>query len=452
MNLVFDAGTLVLNHVPEGVKLPGWFQWDGRIDKWRAQAYKYRDTVEYFTKAKIPFTDKARNYKALKLASSMKPTPHPHQSEALDTWENAGRRGMIELPTGSGKSYVAQLAIELAQRSTLVVAPTIDLMNQWYDLLTTAFNIDVGIIGGKYHEVQSVTVTTYDSAHIYMEKIGHHWGLIVFDECHHLPGPVYGHAAEMCLAPYRLGLTATLEREDGRHELLYDLIGPLVYRKGIKELAGEFLSDYIVRRLRIELGPEERKQYEEAREEYTSYVAEKGLSLSDLYGWKKFIKFSATEEAGRRAMQAYQRSRRITQGTEAKLRALDGLLKQHRRDRVIIFTLDNETVYTISQNFLIPAITHQTDTKERHEILNRFNRGEYKAIVTSKVLNEGVNVPEANIAIILSGSASVREHVQRLGRVLRRREGKQAILYEVITSNTFEEKVSRRRRRHDAYR
>jgi superfamily II DNA or RNA helicase len=131
---------------------------------------------------------------------------------------------------------------------------------------------------------------------------------------------------------------------------------------------------------------------------------------------------------------------------------LEGLLRQHGKDRVIIFTNDNETVYRISRTFLLPAITHQTDVKERKEILQRFNSGAYPAVVTSRVLNEGVNVPDANVAIILSGTGSVREHVQRLGRVLRRKEGKRAVLYEVITERTVEERVSGRRREHDAYR
>ena len=150
-------------------------------------------------------------------------------------------------------------------------------------------------------------------------------------------------------------------------------------------------------------------------------------------------------------MLAHQRSKKLALGTSAKLRTLDFLLKKHARERVIIFTSDNDTVYAISAAFLIPAITHQTPTKERKAILESFNRGDYLALATSKVLNEGVNVPEASVAIILSGSGSIREHVQRLGRVLRKREGKQAILYEVITAGTVEENISRRRRQHDAY-
>ena len=101
---------------------------------------------------------------------------------------------------------------------------------------------------------------------------------------------------------------------------------------------------------------------------------------------------------------------------------------------------------------MIPAITHQTKVRERSEILSRFNEGHYRAVVTSKVLNEGVDIPEANVAIVISGSGSVREHVQRLGRILRKKGGKSAILYELVTANTSESFTSERRREHVAYR
>jgi superfamily II DNA or RNA helicase len=362
-----------------------------------------------------------------------------------------GKRGVVVLPTGAGKSHVGQLAIEFTQRSTLVVSPTIDLMNQWYDLLSAAFGVEVGLIGGGYYELQDLTVTTYDSAYTHMERLGNRFGLIIFDECHHLPGEMYSHAAEMCLAPYRLGLTATPERADGRHLLLEELIGSLVYSKGIKELAGEYLADYVVERIKVTLTPEEEEEYRRARSTFTNFLVDHGVVLDGLAGWHRFVRESATSRRGRQAMLAHQRAKKLALGTSAKLRTLDFLLKKHARDRVMIFTSDNDTVYAISAAFLVPAITHQTDTKERKAILEAFNRGEYLALATSKVLNEGVNVPEASVAIVLSGSGSTREHVQRLGRILRRREGKQAILYEVVTAHTVEESISRRRRQHDAY-
>ncbi|MFM7888870.1 MAG: helicase-related protein, partial [Pseudanabaena sp.] len=127
---------------------------------------------------------------------------------------------------------------------------------------------------------------------------------------------------------------------------------------------------------------------------------------------------------------------------------LADLLAQHFPERILIFTNDNATVYRISKDLLIPALTHQTPIKERHEILTCFHEGKYKALVTSHVLNEGVDVPDARIAILLSGTGSPREYIQRLGRVLRRgsEANKQAILYEVVTEDTSEERISARRR------
>jgi superfamily II DNA or RNA helicase len=117
-----------------------------------------------------------------------------------------------------------------------------------------------------------------------------------------------------------------------------------------------------------------------------------------------------------------------------------------------VFTQDNATCHEISKRFLIPSITHQTKIGERSQVLEGLASGRYRAVVTSKVLNEGVDVPDANVAIVVSGSGSVREHVQRLGRVLRKKGDKRAILYELITAQTGEAFTSERRRDHVAYR
>jgi superfamily II DNA or RNA helicase len=451
MRLSFDLGTLVLHDPPGKFQPPGCFQWDGRVDRWRAQAYHYRSIIEQFKNEGVQYDNTAPAYRTFKLSSRLTQAPHPFQTEALAAWKNAGRRGIVVLPTGAGKSYVGQMAIETVQRGALVVAPTIDLMNQWYDLLCAAFGEQVGLIGGGYYEPHDLTVTTYDSAYSHMDRLGNRWGLVIFDECHHLPGEMYSHAAEMCLAPNRLGLTATPDRTDGRHILLATLIGPPVYTKGIKDLAGDYLAEYVVEKIKVTLTPAEEEEYRHARGTFSNFLIDHGIVLDGLAGWHRFVRESAISTKGRQAMIAHQRSKKLALGTSAKLRTLDFLLKKHARERAIIFTSDNDTVYAISAAFLIPAITHQTPTKERKEILEGFNRGDYLALATSKVLNEGVNVPEASVAIVLSGSGSIREHVQRLGRVLRKREGKQAILYEVITAGTVEERISQRRRQHDAY-
>jgi superfamily II DNA or RNA helicase len=452
MKLLFDRGTLILDEIEEAGHIPPQFVFDNRVDKWRTPAYHYRSVIEYFVKHRIPHEDNARHYQELQRESTLQFDPHPYQIEAIQAWKTHKFRGVIELPTGSGKSYLGQMAIELTKRAALIVVPTIDLLHQWYTLLASCFGNDiVGIIGGGYYEVNMLTITTYQSAVNTMDRLGNQWGLLIFDECHHLPGEMYSHAAEMAIAPYRLALTATLERQDGRHAILDELIGPVVYRKGIKALAGEYLSAYEVKKTTVYLSKEEKARYGESLAERNRFLDAQHLSLSGLDGWKLFVMKSAQSQEGRRAMLAHHEARRIAIGTQSKLRALEAILKEHSQDRVLIFTQDNETAYTISQEFLIPCITHQTDVKERKAILEAFAEGKYRFLVTSKALNEGVNVPEANVAVVLSGSGSVREHVQRLGRILRRRKGKQAVLYEIVTKGTIEESQSSRRTQHDAY-
>lgn len=151
-------------------------------------------------------------------------------------------------------------------------------------------------------------------------------------------------------------------------------------------------------------------------------------------------------------MAAYRHQRQLAFAAPAKLNFVDMLLYIHRDDRSIVFTQDNRTAYDISRRFLIPVITHQTKVSERSKILKGLAEGTIRAVVTSKVLNEGVDVPDANVAIVVSGSGSVREHVQRLGRILRKKDGKHAKLYELITANTGEAYTSERRRDHIAYR
>jgi superfamily II DNA or RNA helicase len=459
IHLTFDAGTLVLEHLDAKAPaehIPPSCLWDDRVGRYRAPAYTYRDVVTHLTRSSQnggpALVDQARRYANLSLVHQTQRKAFGHQEQALDRWHAENRRGVVVLPTGSGKSYVAELAILSAQRSTLVVAPTLDLMNQWYDVLTTAFGVEVGLLGGGYHEIRDLTVSTYDSAYLHMDRIGDRFGFLIFDECHHLPSPTYLTAAEGSIAPFRLGLTATPDRHDGRESLLDTRVGPIVYARSIKDLAGQHLAEYEVVRINVPLNADESARYAKARECYIQFLRDHRVPMSSPDGWSRFLYLTSQSSEGRKAFLAYLEQKRIATASGSKLNVLEGLLRQHARDRALVFTNDNDTVYLISRTFLLPALTHQTDLKERREILSRFSSGAYPAVVTSKVLNEGVNLPEANVAVVLSGSGSVREHVQRLGRILRRQEGKRATLYEVITENTAEERTSERRREHEAYR
>lgn len=446
----FDAGTLVLDDFA-APDIPDGFVFDERIRRWRGQARRYHDVVLDLHRSKKPYVDEARAYNTLEDRPHRKTrTPRDYQQQAVDAWWNAGRRGVVVLPTGSGKSFVAELCIARGGRSTLVVAPTLDLVTQWYMGLKRAFGGPIGIVGGGHHEIHDLTVTTYDSAYLHMDRFGDRFGMLVFDEVHHLPGPSIASAAERSIAPFRLGLTATLERPDQAHLSLDPLVGPVVFRREITELAGGVLADYTTEICEVHLSEEEAFAYADARATYRAFVDLHGIRMGG-GGWQRFLREASRSEDGRLAFRAWRESRRILQECPAKLELLAELLYQHAGQRILVFTNDNATVYRISRALLLPSITHQTDIKERKRLLEAFGTGELPVLVTSRVLNEGVDLPSAEIAIVLSGTSTVREHVQRLGRILRQAEGKSAVLYEMIVADTVEEQASQRRRDHVAY-
>ncbi|HLM76830.1 MAG TPA: DEAD/DEAH box helicase family protein [Rubrobacteraceae bacterium] len=448
IELSYEAGTLLATGAFSGTP-PEPFVWDKRTEQWRAPANAYRETVLELRNLETHYKDYAASFEKLSLESRVAMEPRPYQKEALNAWRREELRGVVVLPTGAGKTAVAVRAIERAGRSTLVVVPTLALLKQWYSILSDSFgaSVTVGLLGGGYHEVTPLTVTTYDSAYIHTERYGARFALVVYDEVHHLPAEKYRVIPKMTLAPYALGLTATPERPDGGHELLPELVGPVVYRRSPEDLAGTYLAPYDVVRIPIELTAAERAEYEEADAVYRDFLLKHRLSVRSPEDWQRFIMVASTSHSGGRdALLAARRRREIRASAERKGATLESLLKRHWKDRTIVFTKSVEEVYALSERFLVPGITYETPARERKEVLDRFREGRYRTVIASDVLNEGVDVPEANVAVILAGSASQREYVQRLGRVLRPREGKRAVLYELVTEGTGEEAVSRRRR------
>ncbi|HIK29068.1 MAG: DEAD/DEAH box helicase family protein [Oscillatoriaceae bacterium SKW80] len=444
----FDRGTLLLHPPPKGKAWIDFATWDERVEKFRIPAIYYRQLIEALKAEGIDFRDEAKAFEPLELIPSVEMPPYPHQQEALTAWKQAGRKGVVVLPTAAGKTYLAQLAMQATPRSTLIVVPTLDLMHQWYAHLVAAFpDVEVGLLGGGSRDRSPILIATYDSAAIHAESLGNRYATIIFDECHHLPTDFNRVIAEYALAPYRLGLSATPERTDGKHSELDILIGPEVYRKSAEELAGKALAEHEIVQLKVKLSKQERDRYNELIKIRNEFLRKAHISLDSIQGWQNFVMASGRSSAGRRAMLAHREAKEIALGTSGKLRILADLLAQHYPERILIFTADNATVYRISQEFLIPAITHQTPVKERHEILCRFRMGEYFALAASHVLNEGVDVPDARIAILLSGTGSTREYIQRLGRVLRKGKEKDkfAILYEIVAEDTAEESTSQRR-------
>ena len=448
ITLRFEDGTIRVSGLEESDRavesLPG-VAWDERGLVARAPAYRYAELRTALRERDVAFEDQVLPDERLSLSHSY--DLRPYQTEAVDAWRANDERGVVELPTGAGKTVLAVDAIAALGVPTLVVVPTIDLLDQWRRELETEFDVPVGQFGGGEQKREAITVSTYDSAYLRAEDVGGDFGFVVFDEVHHLGGEGYRDAARLLAAPARLGLTATFERPDGAHEVISDIVGPKVYEASVDDLAGEHLADYEVRRIEVALSSAERDAYDEAQGTFVDYLKRSNLSLRSGSDYRKLVMRSGTDPKAREALLAKQRARRIMMNADAKVDTLGRLLDRHRDDRVIVFTAHTDLVYRLSERYLLPAITSETGTKERREILERFRDGTYSRVVTANVLDEGVDVPDANVAVVLAGSGSEREFTQRLGRVLRpKRDGGRALLYEVVSEETAEERVADRRR------
>ena len=456
MKIVFSSGTLELFTGKEEkfpVCLEGLFRADPRTGTYRARGCDYAAAVMAMRLNRIPFTDEAAAYSmAGDWSLKEKLIPRPHQQLALDRWQDAGAKGIAALPTGSGKTILAVMAVAAIQRPAIVLVPTIDLLTQWAAVLERFFTLPVGMLGGGAREIRELTVCTYDSAVLNMEFIGNRFGLLIADECHHLPAPETRLGASMCIAPYRLGLSATPELPDERMSVMKDLLGEIVCQVNIDELEGKVLSSYEVKHWEIPLDPAEYELYRSARQYYLDFIRRNRIDFRQETGWSRFLALAGRTPEGRLAFRAFLDQRRLARGGEAKLRALWEILRRHAGERIIIFTADNSAAYELGRRFALPVMTHLTKAAERKEFLEKFRDGSYPVLVTNRVLNEGVDVPAAAVGIVLAGTGSVREHVQRLGRVLRAAPGKsQAVLYELVSAGTSEESVSSRRRSHRAY-
>jgi len=376
-------------------------------------------------------------------------TPRPYQDEAVAAWLRHDGRGVVVLPTGAGKTVVALMAAARLGLRTLVVAPTIELLHQWRAGLAERLGYpleEVGIVGGGKRTVRDLTVITYDSAAMPHRRLDG-FGLLIVDEVHHLPARAYRAIAAKTNAPYRLGLSATPERSDDGHEALDHLIGPIVFRKSAAELSRDrHIAEYTEKRLFVDLSSDEQIRYDQLMAEYKWYLASRRGSLGRPEGmFVEMIRRSGHDPAARAALRAHHQARMIALNAEAKIAKVVELLAKHRDDKVIVFSEYNAMVDVLSERLLLPAITYRTIPAERRQTLERFRAGEYAKLVTGRVLNEGVDVPDANVAIVVSGSSATREYIQRLGRVLRPKR-ERAMLYELVTRRTTEGRSARKRR------
>jgi superfamily II DNA or RNA helicase len=444
--LLFDHGTLVFAEPPDSSLdfVPG-VLWDDRVALFRAPAFRYAQVIDALSGHRIPLRNEVLPHLSALTARFEIAELRPYQRAAILSWELAGRRGIVVLPTGSGKTRVAIAAAAAMGSPTLCLVPTRVLLEQWLAELRGVYRGPVGCLGDGEHRVESITVATFESAYRHMPQIGHKFQLLIVDEVHHFGVGVRDEALEMCVAPFRLGLTATPPQPSASSRL-GDLVGPVVYQLGVGDLTGTWLADFDAVVIQLGLDAEERARYEADRRRF-SEVNRHFRRLHPLGTWAEFVSLALQSNEGRAALAAWRRTQKLVAFTRAKAQAVAALLERHADSRVLLFTADNDSAYAIARQHLIMPITCEISRIERARALMAFKQGELRALVSARVLNEGIDVPDADVAIIVAGTQGEREHVQRVGRLLRPVPGKRATIYELVTLATPETRRARERRR-----
>lgn len=446
MRLLFDHGTLVLADAPDTRLdfVPG-LVWDARVALLRAPAHRYSEVVEALRSRALPFSDEVASLSPAAIAPWKSLDLRPYQRGALLSWEVAGRRGIVVMPTGSGKTRVALAAMAGTGRRTLCLVPTRALLRQWLSELSAVYSGRVGCLGDGEHVIEPLTVGTFEGAYRYMSSIGNRFELLVVDEAHHFGVGVRDEALEMSIAEHRLGLTAT-PPTDAALERLAELLGPVVYQLAVADLAGTWLADFDLVLVRLGLDGEERARYSADQARFAA-INRAFRNLFPDGSWQDFVASASLSPEGREALNAWRRNRRLLALTHAKARAVGALLERHRSSKVLVFTADNAAAYAIARQHLVMPMTCDISRAERERALAAFRRGDLRTLVSARVLNEGIDVPDADVAIIVGGTLGEREHVQRVGRLLRPGVGKRATVYELVTMATSEVRRAFDRRR-----
>jgi superfamily II DNA or RNA helicase len=320
------------------------------------------------------------------------------------------------------------------------------LLAQWHSEASALHCGHVGRLGDGMLDVGPITIATFESGWRRMGALGERFELLVVDEAHHLGRGQKDEILEMSTAPCRLGLTATLPDDPRVLARLSALVGPVVFALGVRDLAGKWLAPFEHVTVELDLTREERQRYERDRAAFRAAFDPFQRACPGA-SWRDFQREASRTETGRRALAAWRRAARLLAWTKAKADAVGALLAQHRDARVLVFTADNASAYAVARRHLVMPITCDIDRAEREDALRRFAKGELRTLVSSRVLNEGLDVPDADVAIIVGGTLGAREHVQRVGRLLRPSAGKRALIHQLVTRDTVEAAQARRRSR-----
>ena len=383
----------------------------------------------------------------------VKLTLRDYQDRALKEFFDNKCMGIIVLPTAAGKTIIGLKAIERLQQKTIIVVPTKNLLHQWIEHLTkyTSLHKDlIGQLGDNVKDVKEITVTTYDSARLNINELRKHFNFAIFDEAHHAGAKETLKVLEGLPSAYRLGLTATPDRSDKAEEILFELIGKPIKVARVSDLSENgFIAKYKHQVIKVPLDKTEKELYNKYMGIYRGYLRSRNIKIKTPEDYERYLIFRVNQDfEAKEALDSHRKARNLVFSSSAKLRRVEDLLQKHAEDQVIIFSEFNDMVYEISRKHLIPAITHETKSSERQTILRKFNSGEYSKIVTGRVLDEGWDCGNVNVGIIVSGTGQARQFIQRLGRILRPKEG-EALLYELVSPETLEAGTAKRRKESD---
>lgn len=329
--------------------------------------------------------------------------------------------GTIVLPCGAGKTVVGMTIMDMLKTNTLILTTNISAVHQWMDELKDKTNLtdeDIGEYTGEMKTIKPITVATYQVLTWRPEKEGPYphfqlfrerpWGLIIYDEVHLLPAPVFRVTAEL-QAIRRVGLTATLVREDGCEGYVFSLVGPKRYDVPWKELeTSGWIADAECVEVRIDLDEKKELEY---------------------------------------AVATQREKHRIASENPIKIDVVKILVEKHKEDKILVIGQYLKQLEEISKVLNVPIITGKTPNSERDIIYKKFREGELRILVVSKVANFAIDLPDASMAIQVSGTfGSRQEEAQRLGRILRPKERK-STFYTLITRNTVEEEFGSNRQK-----
>ena len=428
-------------------QLKGLIRYERSSKTFVAKPYKYYELINKLLSLGFKVNDETGFKREIPLNYELKfkGMLRDYQKEALDSWVRNGNKGVIALPTGSGKTIIAIAALSLLRQHTLIIAYTKEQLIQWKNAILKFTNLPEYMVGMYYSgekRVSPITLTTYQTAYRHIDKFARNYSLLIVDEVHHLPAEKFKFIAESLPILSRMGLSATPYREDGKHVELFPLMGGIVYYKSPQELAKQgYLASYRIVTIKVELKPSERRRLYELRSKYRKLV-----------GYSRFediLKLARQgDEKAIEALRLHNEMSKLIHKSLSKIEKVEEIIRKELMNgsKIIVFAHYVDLAEEIARRVNGYLLTGELPADHRKIILERFRNSKSGVLVVTTLGDEGLDIPDANVGILVAGTGSRRQFIQRLGRLLRPANNKVATLYEIITKGTVEELQARRRK------